>query len=74
MSKFNDAMGYLEKVPFPEMELGQDGTIWTTGNKDNPPMKVATMNLKDLTLPEAFAFASAFIAAGEAIAKVAPDA
>ena len=62
--KIKDALAYLERVPFPEMELGADGTIWTEGG-----LKVATMNLRDLTLPQAFAFASAFIAAGEALAE-----
>ena len=59
------ARGYLAKVPFPEMEIGAGGTIWTKAG-----VKVATLNLRDLTLPEAFAFASAFVAAGEAIAAL----
>lgn len=66
--KIKDAQAYLQRVPFPEMELGSDGTIWTKEG-----MKVATLNLRDLTLPQAFAIASAFIAAGEALAALIKD-
>ena len=66
--RIKEAREYLARVPLPEMELGSDGTIWTKEG-----MKVATMNLRDLTLPQAFAFASAFIAAGDALATPDPQ-
>ncbi len=46
-------------VAFPKMSLGPGGKIVADDGR-----VVCTMNLKDWTLPEAFAFASAFIAAG----------
>ena len=67
--KIADAKAYLTKVPFPEMHLGPDGTIWAKPNQDRQAVLVATMNLRDLTLTEAFAFASAFIASGEALCR-----
>lgn len=56
------AQDYLERVPFPEMALGADGRIVAADGR-----VVCTMNLRDLTLTEAFAFANAFIAAGAAL-------
>ena len=68
------AIECLSKVPFPEMELGPGGTIWTKPTSNKPSMKVATLNLRAMTLPEAWAWGSAFIAAGEALScPTAPD-
>lgn len=64
MTKLQDAIDYTRRVPFPQMELGAAGAIVADGKL------VATINLKDWTLTEAFAFASAFIAAGEALAAL----
>ena len=61
MTKLQNAIDYASRVPLPQMEMGAAGTIMANGKV------VATMNLQDLTLTEAFAFASAFIAAGEAL-------
>ncbi len=72
--RIKDACGYLSRVPFPEMQLGPDGTIWTLPTQDAKAMKVATLNLKEMTLLQAFAVASAFIAAGEALDAARPDA
>ena len=64
--KTEDASDYMRRVAFPAMELGAAGAIVDTDGR-----LIATMNLKDLTLTEAFAFASAFIAAGEALDLIA---
>lgn len=60
--KVRIAQEALARVPFPQMHLGSDGTIWTDDG-----MKVATMNLRDLTLSQAYVFALAFVASGEAL-------
>jgi hypothetical protein len=60
--KVVEAKRLLSDVPFPEMMLGANGTIVAHDGR-----LVCTMNLRDLTMPEAFAFAKAFVAAGEAI-------
>ena len=64
MTKLQTALDYMRSVPFPQMELGAAGAIVADGRI------IATMNLKDLTLTEAFTFASAFIAAGDALAVI----
>lgn len=68
-SKIDEALAYLRKVPFPEMELGAGGTIWTKASPDRPAVKVATLNLRmdGPTVLEAVAYGTAFIAAGEAL-------
>ena len=60
-----EAMEYFARVPFPEMALGADGKIVAADGR-----LICTMNLRDLTLTEAFAFAKAFVAAGEALATI----
>ncbi len=60
--KVSEAQDLLARIPFPPMELGADGRIVALDGRI-----ICTMNLKGLTLPEAFAFAKAFIAAGEAL-------
>ncbi len=62
IAKILEAQHLLARVPFPDMELGANGQIIAADGR-----VVCTMNLKHLTLPEAFAFAKAFIAAGEAL-------
>jgi uncharacterized protein (DUF1501 family) len=42
------------------MTLGAGGTIWAEDSTGNKAL-VATLNLKDLTVPEAFAYAEAFV-------------
>lgn len=66
-AKVLEAQHLLARVPFPEMELGADGRIVALDG-----LVICTMNLKGLTLTEAFAFAKAFIAAGEALQGAAP--
>lgn len=67
--KIRGAAECLARVPFPEMELGPNGTIWTKPADGRKPVRVATLNLRGLTLPEAWAFGTAFIASGEAISS-----
>jgi len=61
-SKVEEARRLLVKVPFPDMTLAANGEIVAQDGR-----VVCTMNLVDLSLTEAFTFATAFIAAAEAI-------